>query len=709
MLSISSSQRDLIQSPTEAKIFLEGQAGTGKTTAGVERMLYLMNSGVPGHSILVFLPQRTLSTPYLDAMNAPGVVAGGVPLILTISGLARRMIDLFWPVISEEAGFARPDSPPVYLNLETAQYYLARILRPLMQEGLFNSVTLDRSRLYTQILDNLNKSAVVGFPYTEIGARLKAAWSGEPGQSRMYEDAQFCATSFREYCLAHNLLDFSLQIDVFWYQLCKSQVCRDYLRKAYRHLIIDNTEEDVPISHDFLLDWLPHAESALVIYDTDAGYRRFLGADPVSAYRLKNHCSKNVLFSESYVKSPAVQSLAVHLKNSIEHKAVSISETGPRQALRFETHTFYPQMLDWIVDEIETSIDDEGIQPRDIVVLAPILSDSLRFSIVNRLELKHIPVKTHRPSRSLREEPATACLLTFASIAHPQWGFVPSKFDVANSLMQAIGGLDLIRAKILTEVVYRLQNGIPALSTFDQMIPATQERISYVFGEKYDHLRLWLEEYQGSRQGDLDYFISLFFGEVLSQPGYGFHDDYDKGQVTAHLVESIRNFRRSTEDSLTQAGVPLGKEYIEMVNEGVVAAQYIPRWQAQEEDAVFIAPAYTFMINNYPVDVQFWLDVGNYTWAQRLAQPLTQPYVLSRNWEETKTWTDVNEVETGDEVLSGIVLGLLNRCRRKVYLGLSEYNEQGYEQRGPLLQAIHRLLQSVDTQEGRSNDDQAPP
>jgi hypothetical protein len=30
-------------------------------------------------------------------------------------------------------------------------------------------------------------------------------------------------------------------------------------------------------------------------------------------------------------------------------------------------------------------------------------------------------------------------------------------------------------------------------------------------------------------------------------------------------------------------------------------------------------------------------------------------------------------------------------------LGLSEYNEQGYEQRGPLLQAFHRILQSLAT------------
>jgi hypothetical protein len=695
---ISSPQRKVIQLPSSAKIFLEGPAGTGKTTVGVERILYLMSTGIPGNSILVLVPQRTLGAPFLEAMNTPGVVAGGMVSVVTISGLAQRMVDLFWPAVSEIAGFARPDAPPTFLNLETAQYYMAYLVRPLLSEGYFGSVTIDRNRLYSQIIDNLNKAAIVGFPYQEIGDRLKSAWSGEPGQSRVYEDVQTCASLFREYCLQHNLLDFSLQIEIFWHQLWKSQLCKDYLINSYQHLIIDNVEEDVPITHDLLAEWLPRASSCLVIYDNEAGYRRFLGADPTSAHRLIKQCTQTYIFTDSYVTSQEIQSLAAHLKNSLLRNPAPLSPIDPRPALTHETHKYYPQMLDWVTNNIEHLINDEGVPPKDIVVLAPFLSDSLRFSIVNRLENKHIPVKTHRPSRSLREEPATFCLLTLASIAHPEWGSVPTKFDVAQSLMQAIEGMDLIRSKILTDIVYRERDGIPIFYPFDQIIPSAQERISYLLGEKFEKLRLWLEEYHHSGSGELDHFISQLFGEVLSQPGYGFHFNFDRGQVTANLVESIRKFRRVVGGNLVDLGTNLGKEYIEMVRDGVIAAQYIPSWQSQEEDAVFIAPAYTFLTSNYPVEVQFWLDVGNRSWSERLYQPLTHPYVLSRNWSDEKLWTDVEEVETGEQVLYALVFGLLNRCRRKIYLGLSEYNEQGYEQRGPLLQAFHRILQSLNSE-----------
>jgi hypothetical protein len=369
-------------------------------------------------------------------------------------------------VIAEVSGFARPDMPPIFINHETSQFYIAHLIRPLFERGLFSSVTIARNRIYGQILDNLNKSAVVGFPYTEIGARLTAAWSGEPGQARIYEDAQTCATIFREYCLEHNLLDFSLQIDVFWYQLCKSKICKEYLRNTYTNLIFDNIEEDVPVSHDMLSDWIPDAESTLVIYDSGAGYRRFLGADPIGAQKLKLLCSETYIFTESFVTSPEIQSLSASLSSAIQHKPIPASSFDPRRALCFESHSFYPQMLDWVTGEIERLINNEGISPREIVVLAPLLSDSLRYSIVNRLEIKNIPVKTHRPSRSLREEPVTICLITLAMIAHPDWGFKPTKFDVAHCFMQAISGMDLIRAKLLAEIVFRLRNGVPSLTTF---------------------------------------------------------------------------------------------------------------------------------------------------------------------------------------------------------------------------------------------------
>ncbi|HOT91516.1 MAG TPA: hypothetical protein PLJ78_12850 [Anaerolineae bacterium] len=696
-MKLTDSQNAIIQAPFDRKIFLEGPAGAGKTTTGVGRLVFLLLSGVPAERILVLTPQRTLATPYNEALYHPDIAAGGLVNVATVGGLARRMVDLFWPLVVEEAGFGKPDERPIFLTLETAQYYMARIVTPLVEEqGYFEAINIDRNRLYSQILDNLNKAAVVGFPYTEIAERLRGAWVGESAQGRTYDQAQECAARFRRYCLEHNLLDFSLQLDVFFTHLWTEPLCRDYLLNSYTHLLVDNVEEDVPVAHDLIYSWLPHAESALIIFDQDAGYRSFLGADPVSAYALREMCDEQVTFNESFVASPPVQAFGDTLGHILQPGAVGTPPVAPapdlKAVLHFESCRYHPDMLDWTADTIAALVHNDGLAPGEIVVLAPFLTDALRFSLTHRLEQRDVPVRSHRPSRALREEPATQTLLTWAALAHPQWGILPRNYDVAYALMETIADLDLVRAQLLAEVLYRVKDNTPSLAPFDGVNPDMQQRITYIFGGRYEALRLWLDTYRAGDAAPLDHFLARLFGEVLSQPGYGFHQDFDAARVAAMLIESVQKFRWIATD--LPADKPLGQEYLEMVQRGVIAAQYLEPWKAMEENSVLLAPAYTFLLSNRPVDVQFWLNVGGTGWWERLYQPLTHPYVLSRRWPKGQPWTDTDEVAMRQTALRRLVIGLVRRCRKAIYLGLSELGEQGYEQTGPLLKAIQRVLRT---------------
>ncbi len=695
-MPLTQPQHDIITAPLDMRLFLSGPAGSGKTTVGVERMRFLLEQGVPAESILVLTPQRTLQNPYKEVIQSPAIGAGGEVTLATVGGLARRMVDLFWTLAAEPAGFAHPDQPPVFLTLETAQYYMAHVVRPLLDEGYFESLTINRNRLYSQIIDNLNKAAVVGFPHDQIGERLDKAWLGDPSQRRIYADAQDCANRFRQYCLDHNLLDFSLQLEIFWEHLWGDPIVHDYLTRTYRHLIYDNVEEDGARAHDLIREWLPDLDSALLIYDENAGYRRFLGADPETGFRLSELCDTQTDLPESFVTSAGVQQLSFDLARVIDPvnaPAPIPEENEPlEETLQYADTHYYPELLDWLTEEIANLLE-EGIPPSEIVVLAPYLSDALRFSLMHRLEARGIPIRSHRPSRSLRDEPATQSLLTLAALAHPQWGIRPSEFDVAYAFMQAIDGLDLVRANLLTKIVYRASG--QDLSPFDGIKPEVQERITYVFGAHYAELRDWLLAYR--EQADVppfDHFLRKLFGEILSQPGFGFHRDLDAAKVAASLIESVKKFRWAMASSDADA-LTLGREYIAMLNEGVIAAQYLGAWDMQSEDAVLVAPAYTFLMQNRAVAVQFWLNPGSDGWVERLFQPLTHPYVLSRSWDNADGhyWTDADDVAANQATLARLTTGLLRRCKDRLYLGLSELGESGFEQRGTLLKAFQRVLQ----------------
>lgn len=696
-MHITTEQQSLIKQPLRSKLFIQGQAGTGKTTAGVLWLNKLIADGVPAHQILVFVPQRSLAEPYLKSVRENISVPHSLINSITLGGLARRSIDLFWPLISQKAGFKHPNHPPHFLTLETAQYFMAHIVKPLIEtERYFESLTITRNRIYSQILDNLNKSAIVGFPHQEIADRLKRAWIGSIEQLNIYDDMQSCANRFRQFCLEHTLLDFSLQVEIFTKHLWTLPLCRDYLGKTYRHLIVDNIEEDTPVAHDILRDWLPDFDSALVIFDQDAGFRSFLGANTTSAATLQDLCDTHLWFHQNLVNQREVNQLKSGVRSviaqliSLPMKDSNGSLAAARDALVIPDRKlkYFPAMIQWAAEQVASLIRG-GVPPGEIALLAPFMSDVLRFSLGEKLDALNIPYRSHRPSRALRDEPATKTLLTLAAVTYTDWLMLPPPANLTQALMQSIAGLDQVRAQLLINQVYSQQTSSFPLKPFDTVPPDVRERITYRAGERYDHLRNWLLNASELKVRNLDFFMSRLFGEVLSQHGYGFHNDLDNANTVAKLIESIQKFRVSVGQYLPEAEFELGKEYLQMVQDGVIAAQYLTATEERPSESVLLAPAFSFLIGNQPVDYQFWLDINSPSWYQRLSQPLTHPFVLSRGWPEGRLWSAEDELNASYRTLERFMVGLLNRCRKKVYVGTSAFDLRGYENRGLLVRIIN--------------------
>ncbi|MBG0786415.1 MAG: hypothetical protein H0S79_15060, partial [Anaerolineaceae bacterium] len=461
-MALTTEQTRLLESPINGKIVLVGTAGTGKTTAGTLWLKKLLASGIPPHQILLFVPQRTLAKPYEDILWDDLDLARSLPTTVTLGGLARRMLELFWPTISDQTGVANPNRPPQFLTLETAQYYMAHVVRPLIEDrNFFDSLTINRNRIFSQILDNLNKAAFVGFPIEEIAPRLKAAWVGNTEQMHIYDDVQASALTFRAFCLEHNLLDFSLQVELFIKLLWPSTLCRDYLTGQYRHLIVDNIEEDTPVAHDVLQEWLPEFDSALVIHDQDAGYRFFLGADIQSAQRLVAGCDEIISFNKNLVSSNDIQSLQHGVRKVVASLMgtptgqTPLPAADPTKAIITppDNPRYFPAMINWAAGEVRRLID-HGTPPGEIVILAPFMSDVLRYTLSRKLDEYGVPHHSHRPSRALRDEPAAQTLLNLATVAFPEWQLKPKRINFAFTLMQAIDQFDLVRAQLLSRYIY---------------------------------------------------------------------------------------------------------------------------------------------------------------------------------------------------------------------------------------------------------------
>ena len=726
-LRLTEEQRVVLESAAGERIFLRGKASVGKTTVGVEWLQRLLAEGVPAHRILVLVPQRRLALPYEREIRRLEGRAGAEVTIATLGSLARRTVQLFWPLVTDRLSQTFPTRRPKSLSLEMVQYLMFKLLQPEIERNdYFKSVTIDRARLFGQLADNLNKSAVVGFPSTTIGARLQAAFPDDPERQHIFGDVQACVNLFRDYCRRYNLLDFSLQVELFTQALWSFASVQDSLRGRYQYLIVDNVEEDTPATHRLLREWVPGTRSSLVIFDEEAGYRRFLGADDRSGEALREVCDREVELRETRVMSRSVETLLGEVVTILREDEVGEKEEPrsdvavlqdrrrqevARRAIvypRAAVSRFHPQMLDWVAGEVARLVERRKVRPDRIVILAPLMGDALRFSLVSRLARHGIESRTLRPSRPLHAEPAVKALATLARLAHPHWQFDDvyrvSAAHVVQMLLCVIDGIDLARASLFVEVLFSAKG---ELHPFAGITNAERRgRLTEVYGERFDRLREWIWQYRGEeaapsaaegaprRSGTpIDLFFRRLFGEVLSQPGFGFHRDLDAVRIVSNLIASAQSFRQSAE--VIESRLDLGNEYLRLVDQGILADQYDPlRREGETERAVLIAPAYTFLLSNQAVDYQFWLNLDSGAWNRRLQQPLTQPYVLSQQWNRADAWTEMHERESSREMLCRVVAGLIRRCRRRIYLGISQYDERGYEQVGELRVVFDHLLRA---------------
>ena len=154
---------------------MSGPFGAGKTTAAIERVLWILRQErVRGDQILVLVPQRSLGQPYQEALRGSDAPAGSLVQVTTAATLARSSVALYWPLAAGAAGFTDPRREPTFLNLETTQYHMADLVERAAQQGEFDAIRLQRSRIVSQILDNLNKSALHGFTLEEAYGRLES-------------------------------------------------------------------------------------------------------------------------------------------------------------------------------------------------------------------------------------------------------------------------------------------------------------------------------------------------------------------------------------------------------------------------------------------------------------------------------------------------------------------------------------------------------
>ena len=678
--------------PVEGNFTAAITAPFGGRTAPVvcARVRHLIESGVSPYSVLVLVGNRGRRLSCIRELSRLGLLAGpaGTVEIQTYYGLANRTVGLFWPKLAPAAGFSRDAGArlPVMLTFETAQYLMSQLIAPLLQRGYFEGLPVRRQRVLSQLLDNLNKAAVNGYPKEEVGERLQEAWAGEAGHRVYFQQAQECIDRFRAHCLEHGLVDFSLAVELFDRFVVRSGLGPHNIPLGrYRHLVVDQLEETVPVAQDLVEGLLANCDSSLLLCDLEGGYRVFMGVDPGGAGRLASSaglCLGPPVPTEPDAVLQLGEAVCVGLGAGSRFPTPEAREAV---AGRIFTH-YRSQMIDGVVDGI-VGLVESGVAPGDIAAIAPHADGVLRFLMSEALGKKGIPFVVVRRYESLREEPEVRACLTLAALAHPEWECRPHPYDVAEA-MAMVTGLDPVRASLAARHFYDPAAG--RLRSAEALADGIVRRIGADAIEHWERVRRWLLANGDPDSGSIDHFFRKLFGEVLARDSTKPED----GALYARLINSATWFRQAAPAMGLDDG-PEGRRYLDMLSEGIVSAEY----QTGVEEIVssgkvmLVAPVYTYLLHEQVSRYQFWLDVGSIFWWEPPHQPLTNPHVLSRSWTRGASWTEAEDRERRNKLLQRLVRGLCRRCLDGVFVCASEVEAVGGgPQESPLLRALEAAL-----------------
>jgi len=684
MLALNSSQQQTLTASQTT--FLFGSAGTGKSTALRHRLLHLLQQGEPAYTLLVLVNQPEHEQAFLDTLHQSGLGSYGDLKIHTYATLAREMVELFWPLVARLAGFARPFQPPMFLSYDLAQLMMWDLVTQRLAQGAFAELRLRPQQIVSQVLDSLNRAADNNLTLEEATQRLLETWRAEEGNLRYLRDVQAIAEEFRHECQQNSLLDLSLVVDVFNRQVVNHPEFYTYFSERFRHMLVDNVEEQTPAGQQFVRKLMGATQSTTIAYDAGGGYRRFLSADPTLAQRFYRECQTVIEFNDSFTSAPPMTQLGNWVENHLlsTHRPADEAE----QALTgLVSRRYRREMLIELPEQLQNLLDS-GVAPRDIAIIGPYLDGALRYNLTQVLRQAGIPFRILRRRSSPREEPRVRAWLTWLALAHPSWGIQPATYDVIEALTLSLAGFDPARAGLLVEQLY--EPGIPALNPAENLSERLRERIGADWLGRYELLRQWLVD-QGGQHAP-DHFLYRLFHELLARPPFQPEPDLAGAAVCEWLVKTATRLRAAAKPMGLRTEADMGRALINGINQGLVTADPPELGDPPDPEGITIATIYAYLLAGEPVRYQVWLEAAAGGWWDIPRQPLSNAFVLAESYDVEQPWTMAEDFHIRNELLSRIVRGLAARCHDGIILATSDLDRRGQRQDSPLWRALQPIL-----------------
>lgn len=718
-------------------IWITGPTRSGRTTRLVELFKEWVQKGrQPRHrkgksgrypaspSILVFAANDDNRRELADRLAA--AIQGRYPVLSkTPLGFFQDEVMLFWPLLIQRLNLRAQF--PLRLRPETEQELATKLWEEEL-EKLWQGVPIQRK--VRRILDLLQLAALSGTPVEDIPAILEQGVVEVEESSTDWHLVGQLLLRWRQWCLELGLLTYGIICDLYSFHLLKDLTYQQHLMNRYQAVLADDVDDYPAIARDLFDLLLNKGAAGAFSYNPTGAVRLGWNADPKYLEDLSSRCLVETL-SQPPANSLA-PSLEMTLVEGLSDPSYLVSLPPSLQSIQTTSRA---ALLRQTCETIAEAIRLGQVQPQDIAIITPGSDPISRYTIIDILTSKGIPVESLNDQRPLISSPIVRGLLTLLALVYPGLGRLVDRDAVAEMLVvltqssfvsrdlsaenqqatdngQRTTDIDPVRAGLLADYCY-----VPDIEQ-PRLLPPTAfprwDRLGHRATAAYEKILQWLEVQRSQQEQHLIPSCVALLDRAIQQFLWnGSNLPFDQLSALRELMETAQHYWE-VDARLRQASTPpippavrgsaAGGEIadtpphttigrlIQLLRQGTITANPYPvRPLGPSSRAITLATIFQYRAARRFHRWHFWLDAGSSLWSKGSTANsfgLFGAPLFLKEWSG-RPWTAADEIDADEQRLQRILRDLLGRVGEKIYLCHSELATNGQEQTGPLLSLVN--------------------
>lgn len=631
----------------------------------IEKYNYLINAmKVNSSKILVLTLNRAQS---LEIKKNIEFTAASSLNISSFFSFEQNELKKYWPIILKNCDkIISKKIMPVFMTFEASQSLMAKLVVFLRSKGELKEITMSDEEIAQKALSNLSILAFSNQNYL-LYKKFMLRDKADSNPKSLYSIGKLI-NLYVERVLKEGVLDFSLSVYLYNNYLIKDKIYLEKLKEKIDYLIVDKGELMYPCQVDFINTMEDSLEELCIFYNPAGPYgiyspNRFYTEEKIIGKYMDIYIEKNENNKGNAIKI-IEENILYDQSKEIENKYI---KTDFESDVNTQVHQKLINNLD--------SLFEKNHNLNDTAIILPSRDISLEYFLERYTKEKNIDFLMLNRNEKIIDNKYINALIVFAQLYY-SFDEISINTDELKIFFSVMLNINIIKGSLLANYIYK--------ANIDKikLIEIKDNKLIKRIGEKNIKNYLALKNFIDNNNETFE-DISDFFKEVYLKFYINKKNNKELIKECRNIIESAKSFTDAVKvfENIQNENL----EFLKFIRNGAKENENI--YQIEERvdfKGLILASPVTYINYNKKSENLFMLDINNNLWLMNSVNPIQNPFVMSKGWNEMLDFSDDKYEEIRRLELASIIKRIFLSTKNNIYIYSHKYNSFGMDTKSML-------------------------